>query len=604
MTAAVRLQPPARFPAGLIAGRYRIGQPIGVGGSGTVFDGVDVTTGQNVAVKAIARDPRAARRARREIRAASELSHPNIVKLLDSADDDDYAYVVFELVPGQDLATTFRERTLGDPAILRALAAVCDALGHAHERGVVHRDIKPANILLRTDGVVKLTDFGIAHIERPDATIDDRLLGTLSYMAPEQVKGQTVTGAADVWGVGVVLYEALTGDNPFRAKTPGDLLARMSARRASFGACRPDLPRCLGRAIEHALRADPVSRPTAYELRDALLKSARRLETGEHEPLREETVPFLHRLRRTKKPPFHLALAPEPAPSPGAPKDSPGRGAAALPERGLHLLRSLDGRWLVPATSLALGAATLAALTALPFYPAVLIALISGLVTVLALRRPAAAAGVATVSCLPLLGNITSGLVPVAVIALAGYAALAGRAGRIALLPLAAPVFVVVWPVYLLIAGRARSASERFAIGVAGVIVAELVLGLRGITSPLSGSIPGEALAAQLHAAAGVEEVLSVLWSATGPATLVVALGSGALASIANAAGRVHGERLRWFGAVWISAAVIILVLGPAVVTGTAVPLWPAAVGAVAAAILIGIRSIGPSETAGGATGG
>ena len=123
---------------------------------------------------------------------------------------------------------------LDDAAVMRAVAAVCDALAHAHAHGVVHRDVKPGNVLLRDDGILKLTDFGIALVSDPDATVDDRLLGTLSYMAPEQALGEDVGGAADVFSAALMVYEALAGANPFRAKTPQELAdapRRHAARR-------------------------------------------------------------------------------------------------------------------------------------------------------------------------------------------------------------------------------------------------------------------------------------------------------------------------------------------------------------------------------------
>jgi serine/threonine-protein kinase len=180
---------PELFPEGLVGGRYRIGRILGVGGTATVFEAVDEQSGEAVAVKAIPRDERLQRRARREIRVAQALDHPAIVRLLATVDDPDYIYVVFELVRGDDLAHAFREGMLDEAGTLRAVAGVCDALAHAHSRGVVHRDVKPGNVLLREDGVLKLTDFGIALVDHPDATMDDRLLGTLSYMAPEQALG-------------------------------------------------------------------------------------------------------------------------------------------------------------------------------------------------------------------------------------------------------------------------------------------------------------------------------------------------------------------------------------------------------------------------------
>ena len=230
---------PALFPEGVVADRFRILDVLGVGGTATVFEAVDERDGTAVALKAIPRDERLQRRARREMRVAATLDHPAIVRLLDTAEDDDYVYVVFELVRGQDLAGVLRTGELDDAAILRAVAAVCDALAHAHARGVVHRDVKPGNVLVRDDGILKLTDFGIALVDHPDATADDRLLGTLSYMAPEQVRGRPVTGAADVWSSALMAYEALTGTNPYRARTPRDLVDLHQTGRVPLDEARP-----------------------------------------------------------------------------------------------------------------------------------------------------------------------------------------------------------------------------------------------------------------------------------------------------------------------------------------------------------------------------
>src|ERR1700761_2343974 len=153
---------PALFPTGQIVGRYEVEAVIGVGGTGTVFRCLDQQSGRHVAVKAIAHDATLRRRAAREVEVARRLDHPNVVRLLDSARDDDYVYVISELVEGGDLGASLRAGALGDATLLRAVAATCAGLAHAHAHGIVHRDIKPANILLGGESQVKLADFGIA----------------------------------------------------------------------------------------------------------------------------------------------------------------------------------------------------------------------------------------------------------------------------------------------------------------------------------------------------------------------------------------------------------------------------------------------------------
>ena len=247
---------PALFPTGEIVGRYQVEAVIGLGGTGTVFRCLDRETGRHVAVKAIPHDATLRRRAAREVEVARRLDHPNVVRLLDSARDDDYIYVVSELVDGGDLGASMRGGVLGDAALLRAVSAACAGLAHAHAAGIVHRDVKPANILLGGDGTVQLADFGIAMLIGPDATVDDRLLGTLSYMAPEICTGGTPTSAADIWSIGVMLYEAMTGANPYRSRSPAELADRHGERTRPLAEVRPDLGRSLTMACARALSRD------------------------------------------------------------------------------------------------------------------------------------------------------------------------------------------------------------------------------------------------------------------------------------------------------------------------------------------------------------
>ena len=334
---------PALFPEGVVAGRFRILDVLGVGGTATVFEAIDEASGNTVALKAIPQDERLQRRARREMRVAAALDHPAIVRLLDTAEDEDYIYVIFELVDGQDLSAVLRSGELDDAAVLRAVAAVCDALAHAHARGVVHRDVKPGNVLVRDDGILKLTDFGIALVDHPDATVDDRLLGTLSYMAPEQVRGRTVTGAADVWSATLIAYEGLTGTNPYRARTPRDLVTLHETGRVPLGEARPELPAGVVHALEAGLDLDPSGRPDAARLRDVLLAGAHAIEHGDDGTATaalalDAPPPAARRMRRLRR---HLAARPRllarrrprlrlvPTPAP----DTVDRAAADLRER-------------------------------------------------------------------------------------------------------------------------------------------------------------------------------------------------------------------------------------------------------------------------------
>ena len=263
MPEAARQQGPALFPSGVVCGRFRIDGVLGVGGTGTVFRALDLECQEVVALKAIPHDATLRQRARREASVAGKLRHPNVVRLRSVHEDGQYVYIASDIVEGLDLAGALRQGQLGDVALLRVAAAVCAGIAHAHEHGVVHRDVKPANVLLGRDGSVRVLDFGIATLDEPDATVDDRMLGTLSYMAPESCSGGRPTPATDVWAVGVMVYEALTGANPYRARTPDELRERHRHPPRSLADLRPELPRSLAAACARALDSHPRRRPSA-----------------------------------------------------------------------------------------------------------------------------------------------------------------------------------------------------------------------------------------------------------------------------------------------------------------------------------------------------
>jgi serine/threonine-protein kinase len=592
---------PALFPEGLVADRFEVRTVLGVGGTATVFEAFDRERGEFVALKAMPRDERMMRRARRELKVAAALDHPAIVRLLDSVEHADYVYVVFELVRGDDLAAAFRNGLLDDAAVLRATAAVADALAHAHARGVVHRDIKPGNVLLRDDGVLKLTDFGIAHIDHPDATVDDRLLGTLSYMAPEQALGGEVTGAADVWSAALMAYEALVADNPYRATTPRELADKHAAVEVSLQAVRPDLPPVVLRHVDRALQRDPSRRPSAEQLRDAFLAGARALERGlagdltrepdilDDEPSKPRRSPFRAlkaRVGRMRKPAPLAAVPDIPPPAPLWQRIADAVGRPVAVPAGRHALAR-------PATALLAGVACVLGLGAMPFYPAHGALALGILVGALTLVRPGIAAVLAAALVIPLMGNLSLALVPIAcAIGLIWLLAFRGAA-RWMFLPALAPVaaWLCLWPAYLLAAGGARAARVRFAAGAAGPLVTALVFGLAGVPSPLGFGVPGAGLSAAIAGSEDVPTVAAALWSATGFALLVQAAGWGALALASRPALRLHGPRLRWFAAGWLACGYVVTVLPPALV-GAPVPGWRTAVGLAAGAILAGFRSV------------
>lgn len=271
---------PAPADAGqLVLDRYRLGPRLGAGGMGVVYRARDEHLERDVAVKriAIGHDPDG--RGEREALAAARLSHAGIVALFESGRDDAAVYLVSELVEGPTLADLLRDGELSDRDVLRIGATLCAALGHAHRRGVIHRDVKPSNIMCpdaeQGAGSAKLTDFGIARMADHDVlTRTGDIIGTLAYMAPEQARGEKITGAADVYALGVVLYEALSGVNPIRAGNPAATARRVGMRLAPLHRVRRDLPVELCRAIDAAVAVEPQARTTLPALRRALDESA------------------------------------------------------------------------------------------------------------------------------------------------------------------------------------------------------------------------------------------------------------------------------------------------------------------------------------------
>ena len=207
-----------------LSGRYRLEARIGAGGMSTVYRALDETLQRQVAIKLlnreVASDSDQLERFRREARAVAQLSHPHIVGVIDAGEDESRPYIVFEYIEGETLKD--RIRRVGRLPIPEAVAYAIEierALGAAHARHIVHRDVKPQNVLIDEEGSAKVTDFGIARtLEEEGLTADGRVLGTTDYVSPEQALGQHVTGQSDLYSLGVVLYEMLTGEVPFKGE--------------------------------------------------------------------------------------------------------------------------------------------------------------------------------------------------------------------------------------------------------------------------------------------------------------------------------------------------------------------------------------------------
>jgi eukaryotic-like serine/threonine-protein kinase len=269
----------AQADPSLALGRYRLGQRIGAGGFGTVYEAVDERLGRAVAVKAIPSDGRADERARREAHAVARLDHPGIVSVFDAGEEDGSRFLVSELVRGATLAQLEAAGAVSDRDVLRIGLALADALAHAHERGVIHRDVKPQNVMVPEHprspyGAAKLTDFGVAHLagDEPLTRTGD-VVGTLAYMAPEQAAGEPVDEHCDLYSLGLVLYEALTGVNPVRAGSPAATLRRVGQVQPSLRMKRADLPPELCEALDRTLLPQPQERGELLDLADALAEA-------------------------------------------------------------------------------------------------------------------------------------------------------------------------------------------------------------------------------------------------------------------------------------------------------------------------------------------
>ncbi|MGZ4395843.1 MAG: protein kinase domain-containing protein [Gaiellaceae bacterium] len=510
--------------SGLVLNRYRPLRPLGSGGSGSVWLARDEQTGLDVALKIVAREGKAGARAEREAAAAARLRHPSCLRAYAFARDPRHVYIAYEFVPGRTFREALRAGELDDRAAIEACAQICDGLAHAHAAGILHRDVKPSNVLLAAGEQVsvRLLDFGLAQIaEAETLTAQGDVPGTLAYIAPERLAGESAGEAADVWAVGVMLWEALSGRHPFWQTSMLDTARAIESGAPSLAVLRPDLPKGLIHLVDRSLSLDPARRPSAADLSHSL------------------------------------------------------RGAAA-PRRKPKGRSEVAGRVLQPGC---IGAALLAggfagwAAAALPFYPhgwAVALAVAVSAVTTLRERLGLALA--LAVPVLPL-GNVSLGLALLYGALAAGWLVLSWREPRSGLLfalgPLLAPLAalgLVPLAASVLRAGPRRAAQAGVAVLVAGVVA-----GLRHASLPLTGSRPPLGVGV-----AGSTNPLDVAGSlaraaAAHPALLVEA---AAFAAIALAVPFAQA-RGRW-GAAGLGAAMLVLTV-LAVPSATAAPLVVAA---------------------------
>jgi len=261
-------------------GKYRIDAVLGSGAMGTVYRAYDPDLGRPLAIKTLRRVLREGgesdeflARFRREAKAAACLNHPNIVTVHDYGQDSGIPYIVMELAQGHDLADLLdkdpRQRLAWTLDLMRQ---VLRGLGHCHAPGIVHRDIKPSTFILLPDGRVKITDFGIARVEDSDLTRSGDLLGSPAYMSPEQILGHKVDGRSDLFSVGVVFYEMLTGRKPFAGQSVTEIMYKVLGDEApEVTRLEPSLSKAADRVLRKALQKRPEDRfQTAEEFAAAL----------------------------------------------------------------------------------------------------------------------------------------------------------------------------------------------------------------------------------------------------------------------------------------------------------------------------------------------
>jgi hypothetical protein len=525
---------PALAQSELVLGRYRPLRALGSGGSGSVWLARDERNGLDVALKMVPREGKAASRAEREAEAAARLRHPACQRAYGFGRDARHVYIAYEYVPGRTFREALRSGELDDAAAIEAAAQVLDALAHAHERGIVHRDVKPSNVLLAEGKSisVRVLDFGLAQIREAETlTAQGDVPGTLAYISPERLAGELTTAAADVWAVGVMLWEALAGRHPFWRSSLLETARAIEAGPPPLESLRPDLPRPLLTAVDRALRLDPGRRPGAAALAGSLRLAGRK--------------------RRKVRGRGRTLAVP-----------------AALPQ-------------LVPAAL----AGTVAGWTAwaIPFYPAgwaVGLAVLAAGATLVRAR-----VGLALTLAVPVLplGNLALGAALLYGAVAFALLLLAWREPRSGLLFSLGPLLAPIAGLGLLpLAGLAvRSPVRRVVQTAAAVLTAGLVAGIRGVPLPFDGAASPHGLG--LAASDSPFAVGAVLWSAllSRPALAVETLVLAAVAALLPVA-RARG--------LWAVAALGAGSLAASLLTVPSVTAAPVAVAVWATCVAVAVR--------------
>jgi hypothetical protein len=497
----------------LVLDRYRPLRPLGSGGSGSVWLARDERNGLDVALKIIPREGKAAHRAEREAEAASRLRHERCLRAYDFGTDYGHVYIAYEYVAGQTLRDAMRSGTLRDGQAVEAAAQILEGLAHAHGRGIVHRDVKPSNVLLaEAEGIsVRLLDFGLAQFDEAETlTAVGDVPGTLAYISPERLRGEEACAASDVWGVGILLWEALAAKHPFWGVPLPQMAATIEAGAPPLETIRPDLPRRLLGAIAQAVALDPARRPPAA----ALAKELR--EAGTAKPRRSKRVESVYQTQ---------SLLPRLAPAAAA-------GAAAF----------LGG-------------------TALSFYPTGWAPVLAALAALAALRAPRVGLALALAAPILPLGNLALGLAIVYAAVATAWLALSWRDARAGLVFLAGPALAALGLLALapLATLAARGPVRRAAQAVAAVAVAAIAAGLTGAELPFG---QGRAEALPL---AGRESVPATLHTVLGAVPPLLALEALVLAALAVALPYARTPwRIAGFGAVALAATLLTVPAAPA----------------------------------------
>jgi len=268
-----------------VLSRYKIGERLGAGGMGVVYAAEDTKLGRKVALKILpaefAADPERRARFEREARAVAALNHPSIVTIYSIEEDDGTHFLTMELVRGRTLAELFEPGGLDLDRLLDIAVPLADALAAAHDQGITHRDVKPQNVMVNSDGRVKVLDFGLAKLERAPHVEDDtvtkattvgRVMGTIPYMSPEQIRGEPVDARSDLFSFGTVLYELAAGRRPFKGASAAELISSiLRDAPQSVTEIHPELGSGLDRILQRCLEKDPAHRPQrAADVRDEL----------------------------------------------------------------------------------------------------------------------------------------------------------------------------------------------------------------------------------------------------------------------------------------------------------------------------------------------